>query len=73
MNEYFHVLRFDLVFAVLFVFDIFAFSLNSLAVRVPHNSSRSSIAMSDPESVGRAVAGRCWDWFYSKTNDYCNC
>ena len=27
-----------------------------------------SIVTSDPKSVVRPVAGRCWDWFYNKTN-----
>ena len=43
-------------------------SLNSLSVRVPQKFSRASIAHPGPESVSRAVAGRCRDWFYSKTN-----
>ena len=45
-------------------------SLNSLAVRVPHNFSSTSVAPADPESGAWPVAGRCWDWFSSKTNGF---
>ena len=47
-----------------------AFSLNSLAVRVPHNSSRTSTAQSDPGLVGRPGCPVARGSFYSKTNGF---
>ena len=43
------------------------FSLNSLSVRVPHNSSKTSVATSDPESVAPAWLPGCPAWFSYKT------
>ena len=40
-------------------------SLNSLAVRVPHNIPSRVSATRGPDPW--LVAGGCWDWFYSKT------
>ena len=41
-----------------------------MAARVPHNSSRTSVCESDPESVGRIRCPVARGWFYSKTNGF---
>ena len=52
--------------------DLFLFSLNSLSVWVPHNSSKTSIGVSDFPVAGGPLLGGCWDLFYSKTNGFSN-
>ena len=46
------------------------YSLNSLAVRIPQNFSRTSIANSDPGLVGRPGCPGARGSFYSKTNGF---
>ena len=46
------------------------YSLNSLAVRVPHSLSKTSKCTPDPGSVAQAWLPGCPDWFSYKTNAF---
>ena len=58
------------IYICICIYCYLCYSLNSLAVRAPHNSSPASISVADPESVvgtGFAVKPMVFQHFESKT------